>query len=252
MSTACAILITAALVRIAVGYTTHNTGRGTVYRLKVTEDVTLEDGSSNSNNLQYLLVAYHPQFPKKRFLVKFEDLPKSCSRDSIKWAKMYLYFVYAHKASSHTPQLTPDIDRPLTVHMVKKDWTESQATTTYRLDYGWHRFTWGTPYLGLDDVDAQSQYQDRVTMYAQRPRGFKEFDVTTAVKQWREGTSNYGLLVRATNEATPGRDLRFYSNAYSDATKHAYVNVLCSKKKVQTVAAPTAKYWGTFLLGENP
>lgn len=54
-----------------------------------------------------------------------------------------------------------------------------------------------------------------------------EFDVTGVMKNWKNGAPNYGLLLMATNEDVNGRDTRFYSNAFNDKTKHAYINVLC-------------------------
>ena len=47
------------------------------------------------------------------------------------------------------------------------------------------------------------------------------------MRNWQSEDPNYGVLLLATNEDALGRDARFYSNAYSDASHHAYVNVLC-------------------------
>ena len=62
-----------------------------------------------------------------------------------------------------------------------------------------------------------------------RPPGFIEFDVTSAVLNWRSviPDPNYGLLLLATNENVLGRDTRFYSNADGDTSRRAYINVLC-------------------------
>jgi len=54
-----------------------------------------------------------------------------------------------------------------------------------------------------------------------------EFDVTSAIRKWRSGVPNYGLVIRAFNELQPGRDIRFYSNKFSQSSKHASVRVLC-------------------------
>ena len=59
-----------------------------------------------------------------------------------------------------------------------------------------------------------------------RPSGYIEFDITEAMRNWQDGQPNYGVLLLATNEAALGRDTRFYSNAYSSTSRHAYVNVL--------------------------
>ena len=108
----------ALLLSPAHGLTPYNTGAGIVYKLEVTQDVTLESASSNYNWLQYLLVSKHPQYPNKRSLVQFENLPSDCPSDKIQGAKMYLYFVYAHKASWHTIQQTPFIPRHMEVHIL--------------------------------------------------------------------------------------------------------------------------------------
>ena len=54
-----------------------------------------------------------------------------------------------------------------------------------------------------------------------------EFDITEVMRNWKYGDPNYGVLLLATNENALGRDTRFYSNAHSDHTRHAYINVLC-------------------------
>ena len=61
-----------------------------------------------------------------------------------------------------------------------------------------------------------------------QPKGFVEFDVTNAVKDWSSGVPNNGSVIRATNELDPGRDTRFASNANMDSSTHAFVLVRCS------------------------
>ena len=61
-----------------------------------------------------------------------------------------------------------------------------------------------------------------------RPAGWVELDIITeAMRNWQSGDPNYGVLLLATNEDALGRDTRFYSNAHTDGSHHAYVNVLC-------------------------
>ena len=136
---------------------------------------------------------------------------------------MYVYYSYAHKASWHTVQQTPFISRPIEVYQVRQSWNEAQSTSTRRLN----GVNWSSPYLSLTGNDAGPEVLDQVTVFTSRPTGFMEFDVTDAVRNWCNGQGNYGLLLRATNEYTPGRDIRFYSKSYSDTTKHAFINVLC-------------------------
>ena len=220
-------LLVALLAPATQGVTTYNTGKGILYRLRVLQDVTVERSTRNFNSLPYLIVSKHPGYPNKRSLVQFENLPIACPVSKIKSAKMYLYYVYAHKASFHSITRTPFVPRYLQVHLVKRYWRQTQATSTKRYSI----LNWSTPWLGLDDTDAEAIPQDwnPVTIFPGRPRGFVEFDITPAVIKWRSRVRpNYGLVVRAVNELEPGRGIRFYSNAYSDTTKHAYVQVLCA------------------------
>ena len=66
-----------------------------------------------------------------------------------------------------------------------------------------------------------------VFTHISRPSGFMEFDITEAMRNWQNGDPNYGVLLMATKENGIGRDIRFYSNAETDTSRHAYVNVLC-------------------------
>ena len=198
-----------------------NAGEGERYRLNVVEDVWLERSATNYNNYPYLLVSKHTQFPKKRSLVRFEDVPSSCS--VVNHAMMYLYYVYSHRASWHTAAQTPFITRTIQAHRVLKSWEESEATTVKRD----RNNQWSRPYLGLDDTDANDCPTGEVTIYAGRPAGFVEINVTSAVKDWKAGKPNYGLLLWATNEDVDGRDTRFASNAHQDSKKHAYIIVNC-------------------------
>ena len=137
---------------------------------------------------------------------------------------------------------------------VEKKWLESQATSTYRLRNPDKK--WNQPWLALDGTDANPQglLCEPVTVYTSRqahgkkcfvdgqrllnsfytfclwysrPSGFMEFDITEAMRNWQYGQPNYGVLLLATNEDALGRDIRFFSNADSVSSRHAYINVLC-------------------------
>jgi len=219
------VLMVALFTHVAEGVVVHNTGKGMMYKLGVTQDVSLERSYRNFNYLKYLLVSRLPQFPNKRSLVQFENLPRSCPCSKILSAKMYLYYVYAHKASWHTITQTPFIPRHLQVHLVKKSWNEAQATSRRRDN----SHSWTTKWLGLDNNDAEAEAQPQtVTIFPYRPAGFVEFDITNAIRRWSSGVRNYGLVIRATNELEAGRSIRFASNAMEDKRQHAYVRVLCS------------------------
>ena len=79
-------------------YQIYNHGNGIVHRLNVVQDVTLEL-RRNLNYFKELLVARLTYLPLKRSLVQFENLKSSCPAHKIRFAKMYLYFTAAHKAS---------------------------------------------------------------------------------------------------------------------------------------------------------
>lgn len=113
------IIVVTVLMLALLAPTTHcleiyNSGAGLVYKLDVKQDVSIERPSSNYNYLKYLIVSRHPQFPNKRSLVQFEDLPPKGVCQVIA-AKMYLYYAYAHKPSWHTIYQTPFIRRYLQV-----------------------------------------------------------------------------------------------------------------------------------------
>ena len=202
-----------------------DTGADKVYKLNLTQDVTLDRGSQNFNSLEYLIVSKIPMYPNKRSLVQFEDLPSSCPSKNVTSAKMYLYYIYSHKPSFMSAKSVPFIPRYLQVHLVKKPWNESQTTSTMRL----RGIPWSSPWLALDDTDAEvTPQQGTVTIFPYRPSGFVEFDVTDAVTNWSSGVPNNGLVIRATNELVLGRSNLFASNGNSDASKHAYVLVHCS------------------------
>ena len=79
----------------------------------------------------------------------------------------------------------------------------------------------------MDDTNANDCPTGEVTIHATTPHGFVEIEVTKAVKEWKYGKPNYGLVIWATNENQNGRDTRFYSNAYKDSSKHAFIKVNC-------------------------
>lgn len=200
---------------------TANGGQGDVYGLKVVEDVWVE-GSGNYNSYQWLLVGTHAGYPKKRSLIRFEDIPDDCK--TVNFAVMYIYYSYSHKASWQTITQAPFISRTIQAHRVMKYWNETQATRYIRKASK----KWKRPYLGLDDTDANDCPAGQATIYTYRPSGFVEIEVTSATRDWKAGKPNYGLLLWATNEDTNGRDSRFYSKTYSDSSKHPYMLLNCN------------------------
>ena len=221
----------AVCILISVGGTF---GETTSYHLKVVEDVTLERGTNNFNYLPFLIAGLHPGYPKKRSLLRFQGVPSECR--SVNHATMYIYYVYSHKASFYSESKVPFITRTIRAHRVLKSWRETQATSTKRDSYN----NWHTPWLGLNNIDATSSYTGQTTIYASRPRGFVEIEVTSAVKAWKSGSPNYGVVIWATNENKAGRDTRFASNADSDSSRHAYIILNCNNDVTSTTTSATA------------
>ena len=137
---------------------------------------------------------------------------------------MYLYFWHAYKSSWDSEQDSPYLPCQLQVHQVNQEWSETQATRDNRLT----NTPWSQDYLAIDGTDASPYVLDSVGIFTGRPSGYVEFDVTTAVENWLDGDSNYGLLVWDTTEDVDGRDLRFYSREQSYSTRRPQIFVLCA------------------------
>ena len=195
----------------------------TLYELKVVEDVWLEEPTRNYNSYPWLIVGKHTQYPKKRSLLRFEDIPSDCK--TINQAVMCLYYSYSHKASWLSEKQAPFIPRTIQAHMVLKSWKETEATSTSRYSGS----SWEQAYLGLDNTDADSQPTGNTTIDADTKYDqFVEIDVTLAVKYWSTGKPNYGLLIWATNEDKEGRDTRFFSKTHSDSSKRPHIVIKCN------------------------
>ena len=89
-----------------------------------------------------------------------------------------------------TVKQVPYLSRPLQVHQMRRQWSESVATSAYRLS----GVRWSQPNAALG-VDFSNYVEDKVTMVANRPRGYVEFDVKNAMKKWLNGEPHYGLMI---------------------------------------------------------
>lgn len=110
-------------------------------------------------------------------MIQFEDLPAEC--ESVKWAKMYLNFAYAHKDSFSSISNVLYISRDIAIH---QEWVESQVSRDNRKTGE----PWSAPYMALNGSDA-SYVQDTITIYIGRPSGYVEFDITEAMRNWKSG-----------------------------------------------------------------
>jgi len=202
-----------------------DTGDGMSYKLNAVQDVWLE-GSRNNDNHEFLIVGKHAMWDKKRTLVQFETITKNeCPIDRLRWAKMYIWYEYSHRWSAQTVYDAPFTSRPLQVHRVKQEWKASEATRFQRMI----GVNWGTPWLGIDDVDAEITPQENqpTRIFTRRPKSYVEFDVTLAVKSWIMGEPNYGLVIYALDENTDARDIRFLSSDSREQSKYPILTVMC-------------------------
>ena len=205
------------------GATVWDSGNGKIHRLKVVQDVWLEQPHWNYNGHSFFILARHSGYPLKRSLIQFEDLPSTCPLNKIRWAKMYLYFIHAYKVSFFTVSQAPWFTHTVSIHRVKRSWKETEATSSRR----YIGANWAQQYLQLGtDADSNPLYPV-TTIHTSRPHGFVEFDITAAIRHWKEGYINYGLLLKVTDENLAGRDLRFYSKEHNHANRRPYVNVMC-------------------------
>ena len=89
----------------------------------------IEQGSRNFNYLEYLIVEFHPGYPKKHSLLTFGNvlvhvvwsimLKCTCSTSTL-----------MHKVSFYTNVQVPFFSHTILTHKVLKYWRETQATST--------------------------------------------------------------------------------------------------------------------------
>ncbi|XP_066910900.1 uncharacterized protein [Clytia hemisphaerica] len=211
-------------------YIKHEEGRGPMYKLSAVKDTFLErygvswDRPSFGQNL----IGRHRQYPVKRTLIQFENLPASvCPVGKIEWAKIYMHFVGRHRPSWHSSSSSPWLDYEMNVHRVKRSWEESYARPQYRCR-SCPQNAWYAPYLDLGRDAVNEPECKKTTIYSWTPRpSWVAFDVTGSMKAWAEGSPNYGVLIKVKDEKTDGVDLRFWNRHYSDAKLRPYVIVQC-------------------------
>ena len=194
---------------------------GVTYQLKAVADAWLELPYHNYN-YGFLIVSYHPGYPKKRTLIQFNDIPNSCQ--TVNYANMYIYYTQSFRVNGLSDSVAPFITRTIQAHRVLKSWNETQVTSSKRNNYS----KWSKQYLGLDDTDANDCPTGSVNIYAHRPAGYVEIDVTSAAKDWKAGKPNYGLLLWATNEDQAGYDTRFASRSNGASSRVPYILINCN------------------------
>ena len=88
--------------------------------------------------------------------------------------------------------------------------------------YSMQNTAWSKPYLSLDGVDANPNTLDTV-IFPPTESSWLEMDITEAARNWKNGESNYGVLIYATNDDDDGHDIRFHSREYSTDKPHLFV-----------------------------
>ena len=227
-------IIFVVILSFSKAYQTFDFGDGIIHKLNVVQDVTLER-TTNMNYLQFLLLARLTYYPLKRSLVQFENLRSTCPPSKIRYAKMYLYFLLAHRAGFRPIKLQPYFKHTFELYRVLMPWKEQEATIQYRQ----RGLKWNSKLLNIGkDTESEPQcgncFSDGrncrpTTLYPPRPAGFMEFDVTKAMRSWSNGAPNYGLLMKVVNEVENGRDIRFYSKSHSNSRRHPFIYVTCNK-----------------------
>ena len=209
-----------AAITLVLAATLTSTDAVTVtYILNATQDVTI----SGEENLAYynrLDVGFHDDYlPGKRSLVHFQDLTEGGPCTTVVSATMELYYLnYIHTL--------PTVHHWIRVYLVLQSWYDLEATRKYRD----HLLRWNIDQIGLDNID--SEWPDVTTVQHTTPTqpGVVQFDVKSAINQWKTGPEvNNGLLLRSTSEVCGAIRgiVQFASMEDINSTKHPIIRVVC-------------------------
>ena len=95
--------------------------------LPTVKDTTLES-YSRLGSYGFLLVGRHAGYPKKRFVIQFQDIPQSCG--TVLNATMVL--TYSHSHQVRPPPFVPPGTRVLCAYQILRYWDEQTiGHTTY-------------------------------------------------------------------------------------------------------------------------
>ena len=180
--------------------------------LPAVKDTTLES-YSRLGSYEFLLVGRHAGYPKKRFVVQFQDIPRSCRR--VLNATMVLKYSHSHQVRGAF--IAPGT-RVLCAHQILRSWNEQTIGHT----------TYMSPVS-----DYNSQCLGRATLLPWPDKGtLVRMDITQAAINWINGAQNYGILVRDIYEdVLVKRDRRFYSSEAASANR-PYLEVVCGPSKL--------------------
>ena len=113
------------------------------------------------------------------------------------------------------------------------DWDEAQATRDDRLT----STAWGAQYGAIDGSDATASLESTVLFQEGETGNWKSWNLTNVTQEWVTGdSSNYGVILWATNEDTDGYDLRFRHSEYTtDTSKRPKLEVTYTEDPLKTV-----------------
>ena len=203
-------------------------GFGNLHILSAVKDTFVERAGKNWDKASFghLIVGHLIHYPVKRTLIQFEDLPSSCPVDKIVWARFFMHFVYAHRASFRSVRSQPWIDYTIHVHRIKRGWYEHSTTPENRCNTCENR-SWYKLRLELGRDAVPEPECIKTVIRSGQPGGRIGFDITGAMKEWASGQKNNGVLVKVDREDLSGRGLRFYDRHHKDVNMRPYAQVLC-------------------------
>jgi len=164
------------------------------------QDTRLEDASNYGSGVT-LTIGKPAGLVKRRTILKF-DLTGIPANATVLNAQMKLY--YFSNSSTGTP-----IDRWVQAHQLLVDWDEAQATRDIRLT----GVNWAASYGAIGGGDANANYESTILFKSNDPLSvWKSWDLSALTKKWIDTpSSNYGVILWATNEDTDGQAMQFRS-----------------------------------------
>jgi len=168
------------------------------------DDVYLQDATQYGSNTS-LVIGKSTGTNKKRTIIKF-DVSSISSNATVINAQMKLRY-YGVTGS-------PWVDRWVQAHQLLVNWNELQATRDVRLT----GTNWALQYGAINGTDANATMESKTLFQVNEFPVWKHWDLTTLTQKWINGmTTNYGVILWATNENTDGMNLWFRSSEYSDS-----------------------------------
>ncbi|MCI0619171.1 DNRLRE domain-containing protein, partial [bacterium] len=178
------------------------------------EDVRLYDDNNYGNDTR-LAIGKFPNANnyKTRTLIKF-DLSGISSGATVLRATMNLKYFEAVNYGGGTW-----VDRWVQAHeLLQLNFDEQWASRENRtIDIPWY-----TPYAAINDFDAKATMESTVLFWQSElsalPK-WKSWDLTALTQKWlNTPSSNYGVILWATNEDSAGYTMRFHSSEASNSS----------------------------------